>query len=137
MAVAAEADRLFLVVELDPGPAGIIEGEIFVIGPVFATVGRLLGIGEHRDVVWPIRGHEELHLLLGGVGNTRYTSRNSSKGAFSYMCAPLKSGTVTMLLTIPKRYRKKNILVNMGLSSIGTAIIFLLAKLHTFSLKSK
>lgn len=69
--------------------------------------------------------------------HTRYTSRNSSKGAFSYMCAPLKSGTVTMLLTIPKRYRKKNILVNMGLSSIGTAIIFLLAKLHTFSLNSK
>ena len=68
MTVAAEADFLFLVVELDFGPSGVIEGEILIIGPIFANVGGLFGIGEHGDVVCPAFGHEELHLLLGRVG---------------------------------------------------------------------
>ena len=53
------------------------------------------------------------------TADTRYTSRNSSHGAFTYIWAPFQLGTVTMLLTIPSRYIKRKNLVAIGLSNIG------------------
>lgn len=50
---------------------------------------------------------------------TTYTSRNNSSGALEYMWASFHSGTVTILLTMPSRYRNTKVLLNIGLKSNG------------------